>query len=109
MLEEELKRVRRGERDPEVLENIRVRMKGGEGGKGKGQVVRVGDLASVVRRGRNVEVVVGERDVSFFLWSWLGLVWGFGGDVENLSRFFFFPSLFFGVLEDGYMFPSHTL
>jgi len=51
-------------------------------------VVRVGDLASVVRRGRNVEVVVGERDVSFFLWSWLGLVWGFGGDVETF-RFLF--------------------
>jgi len=109
VLEEELKRVRRGERDPEVLEGIRVRMKAGEGGKGKGQVVRVGDLASVVRRGRNVEVVVGERDVSFFLWSWLGLVWGFGGMWKPFAFFFSFVthlSVFFGILEDGYMFPS---
>ena len=40
---------------------------------GRGETVGLGDVASVVARGRNVGVVVGERDVSFFFFG------GFGG------------------------------
>lgn len=66
-LRSELARVKAGNHDPGVIEDVRVKLGGGggrdkQGGKGKGKV-RVGDVASVVRRGRNVGVIVGEKDV----------------------------------------------
>ena len=47
-------------RDPESIENIRVRL----AKDGKGDSVKLGDAASVVPRGKNVLVIVGEKDVS---------------------------------------------
>ena len=61
-LKSEILKIKAGGRDAEAIEGIRVNLgKGKE--KGKGDVVRVGDLASVVARGRNVVVLVGEKDV----------------------------------------------
>lgn len=54
-----------GPRNPEGVEGVRVKLE-----KGGRESVRVGDVASVVFRGRSVGVLVGERDVSgFFVWS----------------------------------------
>ncbi|KAL6715985.1 hypothetical protein ACLMJK_006947 [Lecanora helva] len=73
-LKTELARVKAGGRDLESIEGIRVRLRGEKGGKGdgggggkgekgKGEVVTVGDVASVVRRGRNIAVIAGEKDL----------------------------------------------
>ena len=73
-LKTDLGKIKAGGRDPEVVENVRVRLGKGEGGRER-EMVRVGDLASVVPRGRNVAVLVGEKDVSiqfhcFVICSW---------------------------------------
>ena len=48
----------------ESIESIRVNLGKGKGKeKSRSDVVRVGDVASVVARGRNVVVMVGEKDV----------------------------------------------
>ena len=57
-LKTDISRIKAGGKDPEVIENVRVRLT--KGGK---EVVKVGDVASVVVRGRNVAVLVGEKDV----------------------------------------------
>ena len=56
-------------RDLEALEGIKVQL---EKDGGKGGSVKVGDLAQVLPRGKNVVVLIGEKDVSFFriLFSW---------------------------------------
>lgn len=85
-LRSELARVRAGGRSAEEIEGLRLVVgKGGgvkgDGGKGKGEKereggakgkakaeresVKLGDVASVVARGRNVGVMVGEKDVRF--------------------------------------------
>ena len=61
-LKSEVSKIKAGGRDVEGIEGIRVNLgKGNQ--KGKGNVVRVGDLASVVARGRNVVIMVAEKDV----------------------------------------------
>ena len=58
-LRSDLAKVKAGGLDPEAIENVRVKLgKGGDGGS-----LRVGDVSSVVKRGRNVVVLVGEKDV----------------------------------------------
>lgn len=53
-------------RDAEAIEGLRVQLvKAGNGSSGKRETVALGDVASVVSRGRNVGVIVGERDVCF--------------------------------------------
>ncbi|KAL9126220.1 MAG: hypothetical protein Q9217_004700 [Psora testacea] len=60
-LTSEISKIKAGGRDVEGIEGIRVNVgKGKE--KSKRDVVSVGDLASVVARGRNVVVMVGEKD-----------------------------------------------
>ena len=44
-----------------MVENVRVRLSKADREK---EMVRLGELASVVPRGRNVAVLVGEKDVS---------------------------------------------
>ena len=58
-LKHDLSSIKAGGKDPEVIENVRVRLT-----KGEKQTVKLGDVASVVPRGRNVAVLVGEKDVS---------------------------------------------
>ena len=58
-LKHDLSKIKAGGKDPEVIENVRVRLT-----KGEKQTVKLGDVASVVPRGRNVAVLVGEKDVS---------------------------------------------
>lgn len=63
-----------------MVENVRVRLGKGEGGKEKERekgMVRLGELASVVLRGRNVAILVGEKDVSVFREMGFGS-WVFG-------------------------------
>lgn len=76
-LQSELSRIRAGGLDPDAVEGLRVRLGGGkDGGGGKegsgkrgkdggsgGEVVRLRDVASVVVRGRNMGVLVGEKEV----------------------------------------------
>ena len=75
-LKDELARIRAGGRDLEGIEGVRVALGKGNvsgkgeangglngGGSGKEEVVRVRDVASVVARGRNVGVLVGEKEV----------------------------------------------
>lgn len=50
-----------GGRNPEGIENVRVKLD-----KGSRESVKLGDVASVVFRGRNVGVLVGEKDVSSY-------------------------------------------
>ena len=58
-LKHDLSKIKAGGKDPEVIENVRVRLT-----KGEKQTEKLGDVASVVPRGRNVAVLVGEKDVS---------------------------------------------
>lgn len=61
-LKSEISKIKAGGRGVEGIEEIHVNLgKGKE--KSKSDMVRVGDLASVVARGRNVIVIVGEKDV----------------------------------------------
>ena len=51
-------------RDLEALEGVRVQLEKDENKSGKGSGVKLGDLAQVLRRGKNVVLLVGEKDVS---------------------------------------------
>ena len=79
-LKAELSKIKAGGRNAGEIEGLRVVFgkkkedggggeKGGGGGKGKGkgraelESVKLGDVASVVARGRNIGVLVGEKDV----------------------------------------------
>lgn len=76
-LKADLAKIKAGGRNVEDIEGLRVVLRKGEGdargdrkGKGKekekghrGESVKLGDVASVVARGRNVGVLVGEKDV----------------------------------------------
>jgi len=79
-LKADLGRLRQGRFDVKGLERVRVMVHGAKGGQGKGnggkgkggegkgegkESVRLGDLAQVMPRGRNVVVMVGEADVCF--------------------------------------------
>lgn len=58
-LKSELSKLRGGGRfNPEVVENLRVQPE-----KGSNQSVRLSDLAQVVPKGRQVQIIVGEKDV----------------------------------------------
>ena len=62
-LKDDLSKLRAGGRfNPEVLENLRV-----QPDKTSGAKVRLSDVAQVVPKGRIVQVLVGERDVSFWI------------------------------------------
>lgn len=61
-LESELAKIKAGGRNPESIENVKVKLNKEKGSK---ETVKLGDLASVVPRGRNVGVLVGEKDVSW--------------------------------------------
>ena len=80
-LRAELAKLKAGGLDLEAIEALRVTLGpgkgdagmgpaggkgrgGGESGRAKGQVVRLGDVSQVVPRGRVVVVMVGEKDVS---------------------------------------------
>jgi len=59
-LRNDLSKLRAGGRfNPEVLENLRVQVE-----KGSTKTVKLSDVAQVVPKGRTVQVVVGEQDVS---------------------------------------------
>lgn len=59
-LKDDLSKLRAGGRfNPEVLENLRVQPE-----KSSTAKVKLGDLAQVVPKGRTVQVIVGEKDVS---------------------------------------------
>ena len=60
-MKSELAKIKAGGRNPESIENVRVKLNKEKGSK---ETVKLGDLASVVPRGRNVGVLVGEKDVS---------------------------------------------
>lgn len=75
-------KIKAGGRNAEEIEGLRVVLGNGAGkgsgdGKGKGEKgkgkgdrgesVKLGDVASVVARGRNVGVLVGEKDVRLHL------------------------------------------
>ena len=76
-LKADLAKIKAGGRNVEDIEGLRVVLRKAEGdargdrkGKGKGkekgdrgESVKLGDVASVVARGRNVGVLVGEKDV----------------------------------------------
>lgn len=60
-LKEDLSKLRAGGRfNPEVLEALRV-----QPDKASNTKVKLGDLAQVVPKGRTVQVIVGEKDVSY--------------------------------------------
>ncbi len=61
-LKNDLSKIKAGGKDPEVIEDVRVRLT-----KGEKETVKLADVASVVPRGRNVAVLVGEKDVSISL------------------------------------------
>jgi len=68
-LRDDLSKLRAGGRfNTDVVDALRVRLGGKAGVEKDGQTaattVRLGDLAQVVPRGRVLEVVVGEREVS---------------------------------------------
>lgn len=72
-LKDDLSKLRAGGRfNPEVLEALRVQVD-----KSSAQKVRLGDLAQVVPRGRQVQVIVGEKEVSFscFLCHSMNVEW----------------------------------
>jgi len=58
-LKSELAKIKAGGRNPESIENVRVKLD-----KNAKESVKLGDVASVVLRGRNIGVLVGEKDVS---------------------------------------------
>lgn len=58
-LKSDLSKLRAGGRfNPEVVENLRVQPE-----KGNNQTVRLSDLAQVIPKGRQVQIIVGEKDV----------------------------------------------
>jgi hypothetical protein len=60
-LKHDLGRIRAGGLDAEKIENVRVKL----GPGGRGEVVRVGEVAQVVQRGRVMVIMVGEGEVGF--------------------------------------------
>lgn len=67
-LKNDLSKLRAGGRfNPEVVENLRV-----QPDKGSNQMVRLSDVAQVIPKGRQVQIMVGEKDVRavtlFFSW-----------------------------------------
>lgn len=59
-LKSDLSKLRAGGRfNPEVLENLRV-----QPDKNNKQTVKLSDLAQVIPKGRTVQIIVGEKDVS---------------------------------------------
>ena len=59
-LKEDLSKLRAGGRfNPDVLESLRVTAR-----KGSSETFKLGDLAQVVPKGRIVQVIVGEQEVS---------------------------------------------
>ena len=68
-LTHELSQLRSGGRlNPELLENLKVQIGTARDGK---ETVRLRDIAQVVPKGRLLNVMVGEEDVSFFPQVWL--------------------------------------
>lgn len=61
-LKSDLAAIKAGGLSPETVENVRVQLVKGEK-KDANTTVKVGDVASVLVRGRNVCVLVGEKDV----------------------------------------------
>lgn len=62
-LKHDLSKIRAGGLDAEKIENVRVKL----GAGGRGQVVRVEDVAQVVQRGRVMVVMVGDDEVRLFI------------------------------------------
>lgn len=70
-LKDDLSKLRAGGRfNPEVLENLRV-----QPDKNSGSKVKMSDVAQVVPKGRTVQVLVGEKDVSVVPMNPLIHVW----------------------------------
>ena len=83
-LKHDLSKIKAGGKDPEVIENVRVRLN-----KAEKETVKLGDVASVVPRGRNVAVLVGEKDVSIsFAAFWMLGNWNKCRE-EELALFLF--------------------
>ena len=61
-LKSDLSKIKAGGRDPEAIEHIRVNIKKGGTGESNTQA-KIGDLASVMQRGRNVVIMVAEKEV----------------------------------------------
>lgn len=78
-LKHDLSKIKAGGRDLEVIVNVRVRLSKADKEKEK---VKVGDLASLVTRGRNVAVLVAEKDVSILI-SLLFGSWAIGINAEK--------------------------
>jgi hypothetical protein len=71
-LKDDLSKLRAGGRfNPELLENLRV-----QPDKNSQSKVRLSDVAQVVPKGRTVQVLVGEKDVSFALYRTPGRLGG---------------------------------
>lgn len=66
-LREEIRRIKPGGVDVQAVEEVRVTLK--KGAKGGKDVVRVGELAQVVPRGRVLVLLVGEKEVCNFFVS----------------------------------------
>ena len=79
-LKNDLSKIKAGGKDPEVIENVRVRLS-----KAEKETVKLGDVASVVPRGRNVAVLVGEKDVSISRCCW---TLGFENNTKKGNRHF---------------------
>ena len=60
-LKDELAKIKAGGKNTEGIENVRVKLD-----KNSKEVVKLGEVASVILRGRNIAVLVGEKDVSIF-------------------------------------------
>lgn len=63
-MREEIRRIKPGGVDVQAVEEVRVTLK--KGAKGGKDVVRVGELAQVVPRGRVLVLLVGEKEVCNF-------------------------------------------
>ena len=65
-LKSDLSKIKAGGRDPEAIENIRLNVKSGVAGQPNTQA-KIGDLASVMQRGRNIVIMVAEKEVCIVL------------------------------------------
>lgn len=79
-LREEVKRIKPGGVDVQAVEDVRVTLKkGGSADKGEKEVVKVGELAQVVPRGRVLLLLVGEKEVCYLLgFSQRQITWDIG-------------------------------
>ena len=60
-LKNDLSKLRAGGRfNPEVVENLRVQLE-----KGNSKTIKLSDVAQVIPKGRTVQILVGEKDVSY--------------------------------------------